>query len=296
MEFVEPPPAVGPASGKARASIAPVLADELVVGGVAVHLEDAAIAAEMPAHAFSGSAVLKPIGHHGRSAAAEGAVVAGIGPEPGLVHGAGSGREGRKAGLIGEDVRTLQNFAQHMRSEDLQLEAERIAAGIAHQRQLAVRSLADVYRLVGQIDLHSCRAHRTQDPAQRSLAGVRADADHHLAHHDLHHRRWRARRGVRVLLLQEGLAPAEQLRRRNPQTPRQRRNIHAGPQRRRDSLGLELIRPSTTLPDRCSVETLDHSLHQLQATSRRHRRRTSRKHGTTASDQRDEPITERPQR
>lgn len=159
MEFVEPPPAVGPASGKARASIAPVLADELVVGGVAVHLEDAAIAAEMPAHAFSGSAVLKPIGHHGRSAAAEGAVVAGIGPEPGLVHGAGSGREGRKAGLIGEDARTLQNFAHHMRSEDLQLEADP-AYPLRHQPP---------------VDLHLVASIDPFLPEQRQAIGVSGD-------------------------------------------------------------------------------------------------------------------------
>ena len=78
----------------------------------------------MSANAFSGSAVLEATGNHGRPAAAEGAVIAGIGPEPRLLHRTSAGREGRKAGLIGKDTGPLQDLVQYMRGEDLQLEAD----------------------------------------------------------------------------------------------------------------------------------------------------------------------------
>jgi hypothetical protein len=75
MKIMEAPSAVDPESGEARAISAPVLADKLVIVGIAVHLKNAAVAADMWAHAFSGSAVLEAIGDHGRPAAAEGTVV-----------------------------------------------------------------------------------------------------------------------------------------------------------------------------------------------------------------------------
>jgi hypothetical protein len=61
MEFVEVPSAMSPASSQARAIIGPVFADKLNVGGIAVHLENAAVTAEMSANALSGSAVLEAI-------------------------------------------------------------------------------------------------------------------------------------------------------------------------------------------------------------------------------------------
>ena len=152
---------MGPTSSEARAIIAPILADKLVVGSIAVHLEDAAVAAEMSAHTFSGSAVLEAIGHHGWPAAAEGAVVAGIGPEPGLFHRAGAGREGRQAGFIGEDARALQDFAQHMRSEDLQLEADP-AHPLRHQPP---------------VDLHPVAGIDPFLPEQRQAIGIFGDRD-----------------------------------------------------------------------------------------------------------------------
>jgi hypothetical protein len=66
MEFIEAPSAVGPAFSKAWTIIAPVLADELVLSGIAVDLEDAAIAPKMPARTLARLAVLEAIGHHGR--------------------------------------------------------------------------------------------------------------------------------------------------------------------------------------------------------------------------------------
>ena len=53
-----------------------------------------------------------------------------------------------------------------------------------------------------------------QDATQRSLADVGSNSGRHLTDLDLHHKCWRTRRDVRVLLLEEGLAPPEQLRRR----------------------------------------------------------------------------------
>lgn len=69
---------------------------------------------------------------------------------------------------------------------------------------------------------------------------------------------------------------------RNSQTAGQRGNIDARLQRRGDRLSLELIRPPAPLADRRTVQPLNKCLDQLQATSRRHRRRTSRRHGTPA--------------
>src|SRR5690606_24567245 len=53
MEFIEPAPTVGPASRQPRAVIAPVLAHLLAVSGIAVHLQDAAIALEVTTHAIA---------------------------------------------------------------------------------------------------------------------------------------------------------------------------------------------------------------------------------------------------
>lgn len=109
----------------------------------------------------------------------------------------------------------------------------------------------------------SCRAHRTQDPAQRSLADVRADADHHLANHNLHYGSGRAHRGVWYNFFRKTFRQPNSCGGRNPQAPRQRGNVHARLERCRDAR-LELIRPRAALPDRCSVKTLNHSLDQLQ--------------------------------
>ena len=118
-----------------------MLAHQLVVGDIAVHLQDAAIAVEVSAHAIAGPAVLEAIGHHGRAAPAKGAVIAGIGPEPGRLRGAGAGGKGRKAGLIRKDARPLEDFAQNMVSQDLQLEA-RPAHPSAHQPPVDLHPVA----------------------------------------------------------------------------------------------------------------------------------------------------------
>jgi hypothetical protein len=52
-----------PASSEGRSIIAPILADELIVGGIPVNRKRDAVTAEMSAHTFSGSAVLEaPLG------------------------------------------------------------------------------------------------------------------------------------------------------------------------------------------------------------------------------------------
>ena len=60
--------------------------------------------------------------------------------------------------------------------EHVKRPAERVTAGIAHQRQQAVRPLAEVYRLAGQIDLHTRRHHaeRTARRIRRNTASLRS--------------------------------------------------------------------------------------------------------------------------
>lgn len=132
----------------------------------------------------------------------------------------------------------------------------------------------------------SCRAHRAKEPAHRGLTEVGGDPDGDIARHDFHQRGWRTRRITLTLLVQEGLAPTEQLRRRNPQAAGQRGNIDARFQSGGNRLCLELIPSPATLADRRTVPPLD----ELQATSRGHRRRTRRRHGTPEIGSMPEPY------
>ena len=73
---------MGPASGEAWAVIAPVLVDELVIGSIAIHLKDAAIAAKMSAQAVAGPAFLEAVGHHVRRRLKYDGLHTHVGPSP----------------------------------------------------------------------------------------------------------------------------------------------------------------------------------------------------------------------
>lgn len=74
------------------------------VGGITVALQQARKSSEVVRGAFAAPAVLEPVGYHRRTSAAEGAVVAHIGPEPGGLRLARTGHEGRQRRLVGEDA------------------------------------------------------------------------------------------------------------------------------------------------------------------------------------------------
>ena len=75
MQFVELPPTMRPAARQRNALIATIGADQLVVNGIAVDLENAAIAVQMTSDALTGSTILEAIGHHRRTGSTIGAVI-----------------------------------------------------------------------------------------------------------------------------------------------------------------------------------------------------------------------------
>ncbi|GAA0001774.1 hypothetical protein BRDID11002_17750 [Bradyrhizobium diazoefficiens] len=62
------------------AIIAAIGSRELVIGGVAIHLQDSAITIEMADRAFTGAAVFEAISHHRGTVAAKRSIIPGIGP------------------------------------------------------------------------------------------------------------------------------------------------------------------------------------------------------------------------
>ena len=69
-----------PAAGQQQGLLAAIWSGQPMVGGVAVHLQNAVIAREMPQSAVAGTTVLEAVGDHRRIAAAKGPVVSRIGP------------------------------------------------------------------------------------------------------------------------------------------------------------------------------------------------------------------------
>lgn len=68
-------PHVGPAGGQRHAVIALIGAGQPPISGISIDLQDIAIAVQMTGNACTGAAILEAIRHHGRIAAAEGAIV-----------------------------------------------------------------------------------------------------------------------------------------------------------------------------------------------------------------------------
>jgi len=88
--------------------------------------------------------------------------------------------------------------------------------------------------------------------------------------------RTRLRRRLALDLLRPqscGAPPPEQLRRRDIQRTRQRRNIRAWLQRRRDRSILELVGPTPAFSNQRSIETFRSDLYELVRVSSAHRRR-----------------------
>ena len=81
MQFVEPPPDMGKTGGQRHAIIAaPVPLASRLLGRITVHLQQPAKSRQMTRDTITAPAVFEAIGHHGRTSAAEGSVVPGIGP------------------------------------------------------------------------------------------------------------------------------------------------------------------------------------------------------------------------
>lgn len=123
MQFIEAASAVRAAPRQKRTIVAAILACKLLVGSIAVGLQDAVISSEMPSHAVTGPATDKAISHHGRSASAKRRVFAGIGLEPGPFRATSAGGKGRQAGFIREDPVAFEDLTQGMVCEYIQLEA-----------------------------------------------------------------------------------------------------------------------------------------------------------------------------
>lgn len=104
VQLEELAPHMGPAGRQARRTARTGRLDQPVVGRVAIDLDDAGITGQVPRNAVTRTAVFEAIDDHGRIAATERPVVAGIGPQPGGFGLARSGRQGRQAGLVGEDA------------------------------------------------------------------------------------------------------------------------------------------------------------------------------------------------
>ena len=107
----------------------------------------------------------------------------------------------------------------------------------------------------------SCLAHRAQQTAKVGFRNVGVHPHHRSADLDLHARRVFAARGSGWRLAldlhrpQSGSAPPpEKLRRRDIQRTRQRRNIRAWLQRRRDRSVLEVVGPAPAFANRRSIE------------------------------------------
>src|SRR5437660_689440 len=118
---------------------------EPIIGSIAVDLQNAGKTRQMTLDAFAAAAVLEPISHHRRTAAAKRPVVPSIGPQPGLLRLAGSGSERRQGRLIGEDPVTLLDLLQYIIGQWLQFEAD-LAHPLRHQRSVEIDAVTRVDR------------------------------------------------------------------------------------------------------------------------------------------------------
>ena len=122
-------------------------------------------------------------------------------------------------------------------------------------------------------------AHRAQQTTKIGLRDVCAHPNERPANLDLHAPRLsdaRLRRGAPLdlrSLARSGPAPSKKLRGRDIQRTRQRRDIRAWLQRRRNRPLLEFVGPAPTFSYRRSLEPCGSHLDELVRVSSRHRRR-----------------------
>jgi hypothetical protein len=124
MELVEVPPEMRPTGRKRHWAAGAMGIGEPCVGAIAVALQQSREAGEVVRGAFTAAAILEPIRHHRRACAAEGSVVARVGPEPRNLRFAGAGREGWQRRLVGEDALAHANVVQDPIGERLQMEPD----------------------------------------------------------------------------------------------------------------------------------------------------------------------------
>ena len=124
MQLVESPPDVGKAGRQCHALIGARRPREPIIGSIAVDLQNAGKARQMPLDAFAAPAVLKAISDHRWTDAAKWPIVARIGPQPSLLRLARSGSQRWQGRLVGEDPFTLLDLLQHVVGQWLQFEAD----------------------------------------------------------------------------------------------------------------------------------------------------------------------------
>ena len=125
----------------------------------------------------------------------------------------------------------------------------------------------------------SCLAHRAQQTAKVAFRNVRAHPHQRPANLDLNSPRLcRTRLHWRLALdplrpQSSSATPREKLRRRDIQRTRQRRDIRAWLQRRRDRSVLEVVGPAPAFSNRRAIETFGYDLYKLVRVSSAHRPR-----------------------
>jgi hypothetical protein len=124
MEFVEVPPQVRPTGRERHRAAGAMDIGEPYICGVTIALQQSGESGEVVVGAFATAAILEPVRHHRRVGAAEGAVVARVGPEPGDLRLAGAGHQRRQRRLIGENALAAANVVQDAVGERLQMESD----------------------------------------------------------------------------------------------------------------------------------------------------------------------------
>ena len=132
-----------PATGEHNAVVRAFASGEPIIGGVAVYLQNAAVACQMPRDTFAAAAVLELVRHHRRSATAKGRVIPGVSPQPCGLHLARSRRQRRQCRLVGEDPFALFDAVENGIGQRRELESH-AAHPLRHQRAVQLHLVARV--------------------------------------------------------------------------------------------------------------------------------------------------------
>ena len=143
MKLEELAAQMAPAAGEHDAIIGPLALGEPIVGGVAVHLQNAAVACQMPRDTFAAAAVFELVRHHRRSTAAKRRVIPGVSPQPCGFHLARSRRQRRQRRLVGEDPLALFDAVENGVGQRREFEAD-AAHPLRHQRAVQLHLVARV--------------------------------------------------------------------------------------------------------------------------------------------------------
>ena len=142
-DLVEPPPQMGPAEGQDERLRWWPAAREVLVGGIAVDLQNAAEALEMAFHMLRPAARRIAIDDGGRIAAAPGPVVASISPELAALHALAARIEDGAARLVGKQFRRGFQELEQARLQGSQ-QRRRTADPIGERRAVEIDALAAI--------------------------------------------------------------------------------------------------------------------------------------------------------